>query len=176
MLIRSLASVLVLDALLLLLYAIVPIDDARGFAPIIMFALLILVFAAVVIWQVRAIVNSRFPGVRAATALAFAVPVYLVLCSLSYLAIAKGDPSSFTEPLNRTDSLYFTVTVFATVGFGDITAVTTPARIAVTIQMILNLLVLGLVVKLLTAAAQYRMADTPSPLHPTGRQNRQESS
>ena len=30
--------------------------------------------------------------------------------------------SSFNQPMTHTNALYFTVTVFATVGFGDITA------------------------------------------------------
>ena len=34
------------------------------------------------------------------------------------------------------DSLYFSVTVFATVGFGDISAVSDAARVVVTIRMI----------------------------------------
>jgi hypothetical protein len=36
--------------------------------------------------------------------------------------------------LTRTDALYFTVTVFSTVGFGDITAKTETARLVVTGQ------------------------------------------
>ncbi len=32
------------------------------------------------------------------------------------------DPAAFNETLTRIDSLYFTLTVFATVGFGDIAA------------------------------------------------------
>ena len=41
---------------------------------------------------------------------------------------------NFSEPLTRTDALYFTVTVFSTVGFGDITAKTEAARLVVTGQ------------------------------------------
>jgi voltage-gated potassium channel len=36
--------------------------------------------------------------------------------------MAKLAPHSIGAPLTRTDALYFTVTVFSTVGFGDITA------------------------------------------------------
>jgi hypothetical protein len=43
--------------------------------------------------------------------------------------------------------VYFSVTVFATVGFGDISPVSDPARIVVTVQMIADLLVLGLVLR-----------------------------
>lgn len=55
------------------------------------------------------------------------------------------------QALTRTDSLYFTVTVFATVGFGDISPASQAARLAVTAQMILNLIVVGLGVRLLPA-------------------------
>jgi voltage-gated potassium channel len=40
--------------------------------------------------------------------------------------------------IDRTDSLYFTVTVFATVGFGDIFPASQMARLVVTAQMILT--------------------------------------
>ena len=47
--------------------------------------------------------------------------------------------SNFSQPLTRIDSVYFTVTTFATVGFGDITATTEAARLVVTGQMIADL-------------------------------------
>jgi hypothetical protein len=46
------------------------------------------------------------------------------------------------------------MTVFATVGFGDITPVTRAARAVVTIQMVANLLVLTLLLRLVTRAVQ----------------------
>jgi voltage-gated potassium channel len=153
-LLRSLAAVAALDVGLFLVYANVPIDDARGATPIVMFALMLVIFAGVVMWQIHAIVNARLPAVRAASGIAFAIPVYLVLTSMTYLAMAAGNPASFSEPLNRVDALYFSMTVFASVGFGDITATTSPTRIAVTVQMVLNLIVIGTVVKVLIGAAR----------------------
>ncbi len=55
-------------------------------------------------------------------------------------------------PLTRTDALYFTVTVFSTVGFGDITAKSEVARLVVTSQIFVDLLILGLGVRILTGA------------------------
>jgi voltage-gated potassium channel len=63
-------------------------------------------------------------------------------------------PAAFSEDLDRVDALYFTMTVFATVGFGDITPVTRAARAVVTIQMVANLLVLTLLLRLVTRAVQ----------------------
>ena len=57
--------------------------------------------------------------------------------------LAALSARSFSQPLNHTDALYFTVTVFATVGFGDIIASTAAARLAVTGQMIIDLINLG---------------------------------
>ena len=63
-------------------------------------------------------------------------------------------------PLTRTDSLYFTVTVFATVGFGDITATSQTGRLLVTAQMILDLIVLGLGIRVFLGAVQRGQQDT----------------
>ncbi len=50
--------------------------------------------------------------------------------------------------------MYFAVTVFSTVGFGDITPKGDIPRAIVSVQMILDLVVIGAVVKLLTTAAK----------------------
>jgi voltage-gated potassium channel len=39
------------------------------------------------------------------------------------------------EPLSRTDALYYTITVFSTVGFGDVTPRADLARIVTMVQM-----------------------------------------
>ena len=49
---------------------------------------------------------------------------------------------------------WLVVTVFATVGFGDIAAVTQTARIVVIVQMLGDLLVLGLLIRLILSAVQ----------------------
>lgn len=61
---------------------------------------------------------------------------------------------TFSQPLTRTDALYFTVTVFATVGFGDITAVTEPARVLVIGQMIADIVILGLGARIIIDAVK----------------------
>ena len=99
-------------------------------------------------YQVRAIIRHRHSAVRAIEALAITVPLFLLLFAATYFLMAQADADNFNvHSLTRTDSLYFTITVFATVGFGDISATSQAARIAVMVQMILDLLVLGLLVK-----------------------------
>ncbi len=50
--------------------------------------------------------------------------------------------------LARTDALYFSVTVFTTVGFGDIAADSEVGRMVLTSQMLLNLRLIGVVGRL----------------------------
>ena len=68
--------------------------------------------------------------------------------------MSYANPGAFTEPMDRTDAIYFTVTVFATVGFGDIAPVTTSARVVVTLQMVGDLLVLGVLLQAIVGAVK----------------------
>jgi hypothetical protein len=82
---------------------------------------------------------------KAVEALAATAPLFLLIFAAVYFLMAADDPSNFTvETVTRTDSLYFTVTIFSTVGFGDISPASEAARILVMTQMILDLIVLGL--------------------------------
>ena len=114
-----------------------------------------LILLVVTTWQIRAILRSDQPGLRGIEALAIIAPLYLLLFAATYFLMALDDPTTFTaDPITRVDALYLTVTIFSTVGFGDISAASQTARIVVTIQMILNLIVLGAGVKLLTGAVK----------------------
>lgn len=116
------------------------------------------VFGVVVSVQVPAIVRAKYPILRAVEALAILIPLFLLIFARIYLSSSLNDPSAFTQPLDNTTALYFTVTVFATVGFGDIVAQTNSMRLLVSLQMLLNLAVLGVVIRLLTSAARRGVA------------------
>jgi Ion channel len=110
--------------------------------------------AGIVAWQVRAIIGSEFPRVRVLQALFVAVPFYVLTFAAAYFLIAGSGNANFAEPLSRTDALYFSVTVLSTVGFGDITPKSEIARLVVTIQMIANLILIGVGARTLLGAAQ----------------------
>ena len=116
------------------------------------------VFGAVVGIQVPAIINAKYPILRAVESLAVLVALYLLIFARIYLSNSLHDPSGFSRPLDHVTALYFTVTVFATVGFGDIIARSNSMKLLVTLQMLLNLVVLGLVIRLLTSAARRGVA------------------
>ncbi|WP_255622068.1 potassium channel family protein [Pseudonocardia sp. DSM 110487] len=149
-LLRAGASVTVL----VLVYYTIPLDRPLDAVTWIGFGLGLVAFAAVIAWQVRAILTSDVPRLRAIQAVAIGLPMLLVLFASTYLRISRDAPDSFSEALGRTDALYFTVTVFATVGFGDIAPRSELARILTMFQMITGLVVVGLVAKILLTAVQ----------------------
>jgi len=114
--------------------------------------LISLVLGLLMAWQVRSILRSRHPAVRAVEAIALSLPLFLLLFAGTYVVLSGSDPKAFTEPLSRVDSLYFVVTVFSTVGFGDIAPVAEGARVLVTVQMVGDLLLIGLVLRLFVTA------------------------
>ena len=152
---RGLTRALILSSILILLYFLGPLDRIDAMPVWVVLVIAPLILLAVSAWQIRAILRSDQPGLRGIEALSIVAPLYLILFAVAYFLMARADPGSFTvEGLTRVDTLYFTTTVFSTVGFGDISPASEPARIVAMIQMILNLIVLGAGVKLLTAAVQ----------------------
>ncbi|WP_219924121.1 potassium channel family protein [Nocardioides campestrisoli] len=108
--------------------------------------------------QLPAIIRAVHPMLRAAEALCLVVPLYLLIFARIYLAVSMEDPGHFSEPLDAPGALYLTVSVFATVGFGDIVALSDGSRLLVTLQMLLNLVVLGAGIRLLFSAARWSLA------------------
>ena len=154
----GLRSVLV-AAVLVVLYYVLPLDRPWDSDT----AVRLLVVAGVVVWGVRIITGSRYPGVRAAEALALILPFFLLLFASTYFELERASAASFTQPLTRTDALYFTVTVFSTVGFGDITAKSETARVVLIVQMLADLVLLGAGVRVLLGAVsrgRERRSDT----------------
>ena len=149
-------------AVLITLYYVLPLNRLTRGSLAAAMILGLLLLGAMTAYQVRAILRSAHPAVRAFEALATTVPLFLLLFAASYFLMSGASPSNFNVPaLTRTDALYFTVTVFATVGFGDIAPASHAARLVVTTQMILNLIVIGLGVRLIVGAAQRARSSNP---------------
>ncbi|MGZ4638774.1 MAG: potassium channel family protein [Actinomycetes bacterium] len=138
---------------LLLAYYLLPMNRSAA-ATLLAFTAGLLAVGGLLVWQVRAIVGADFPRIRAIEALATTLPLFIVLFASCYFIFSRQAPSSFTEKLSRTDALYFTVTVFSSVGFGDITPVTEGARVVVMVQMMGDLLLVGLAAKVILDAVQ----------------------
>ena len=152
-LLRTLCRSLVSAFVLVAIYYLAPIQDLQGVHLAISLSVEVVVLAVVIVLQVRAVTRSRYPGLRAVEALALTAPLFLIMYATAYVVLALDSATNFnTHTLSRTDSLYFTLTVFSTVGFGDITATSQSARVFVMVQMILDLVILGLGVQAFRSA------------------------
>jgi voltage-gated potassium channel len=147
---------------LVALYYVLPITDRWSGSVLARLVVGMLLFAALVGWQTRAVLRSDYPALRTLESLAAAIPLFLLVFASAYLLVADIEPGSFSEKMSKTDSLYFTVTVFATVGFGDITATIAATRIMVMVQMVADLIVIGLVVHVMLGAVKHRIQEVRS--------------
>ena len=145
---RAVASIAVLATV----YYLLPFDRSSAPASVTWLVIGLLLLIVLIAYQVRRIIRAPFPNLRAIEALAVSLSLLLVLFAGTYVDLATHSASNFGEHLTHTDALYFTVTVFSTVGFGDITAKTETARLVVTGQMITDLVVLGLGIKIILGA------------------------
>jgi hypothetical protein len=169
---RALLRAALTSTVLVVLYYTLPLTGKLKASTVVLLLAGLAVFAGVISWQLRAILRSQYPALRAVEALAFAIPLFLLVFSAAYVKLADTQAHAFTESLNRTDALYFTITVFSTVGFGDIAPVATAARVTTMVQMLGDLVVVGLVLRVMLGAVkegrQRRAADsagTPESSH-----------
>ncbi|MFL6136960.1 MAG: potassium channel family protein [Frankiaceae bacterium] len=143
-----------LGAALLVLYFLVPVKQHPSVSALALLAVGLLAVTVLAAWQVRAILRSPAPRLRAVTALAIAVQLFVLVFAGTYFVLGGSVGGSFTQPLTRLDALYFTTTVLSTVGFGDIVASSETARAIVMAQMVGDIILVGIGARLLAAAVQ----------------------
>ena len=152
MIVRAVLRIAGSTAALVAIYYLLPLDHSSTGIAVTILVIGLAVFIGLVAFQVRSITRSPFPGLRAIETLAISVPLFVLLFAATYVVMATLSASSFGGHLTHTDGLYFTVTVLSTVGFGDITAKTEAARLVVTGQMIADLVIFAVAVKIIVGA------------------------
>jgi hypothetical protein len=139
---------------LIIAYFTIPMSATTNAAAVVRLAAGLLLVAGLLAWQVREIIRSPYPRARAIEAIAVSMPLFLLSFATTYHIFGQLDPTYWSEPLDRLDALYFTLTVFATVGFGDIVATTTLTRTLVTCQMAAGLVLVGLIARVVVGAME----------------------
>jgi hypothetical protein len=147
--------VVLVTVVLCALYVLAPLDRSDR-AAVVQLCVALLAYTGIVVWQIIAVARSSYPRLRGLEAVAVSLPLLIFLFAAIYVVVEHSNPGSFSEPISRIDAIYFTVTVFATVGFGDIAARSEPARVLVTLQMLADLLLIGVIAKVLLGAVQRR--------------------
>jgi len=138
---------------LLVLYFTAPLDAGPLAVSFWLVAGLALV-GVLVTWQVRSIARAPYPRLRAVEAACSTLPLFLLLFAATHFELDQLKPGSYSQTMTRIDALYFVMTVFTTVGFGDITPVTEVARVVVMLQMLGDVIFIGLIARVLLGAVQ----------------------
>lgn len=141
---------------LVLVYYRLPMDRPEDGYTVLRLVCGLLLVVAVLVWQVRLIGRSAHPGRQGVQTLALVISLYLLVFASACFLLARNQPGSFTTALSRTDALYFVVTVFTTVGFGDIVPISTNARVLVMVLMVGDLLMLGGALRVVLNAVERR--------------------
>ena len=152
----SALRVAVLLTVLGLIYAFAPLGQRVHGSVAVELGLALLVLLIVTLWELRNVSRASYPEIRALEAVGIVLPLVLLPFSAAYYVMSHEVEASFGTQLSRLDALYFTITTFATVGYGDITAKSEPARAVVTVQMVIDLVLIGVIAKALFGAAQRR--------------------
>jgi hypothetical protein len=151
----SLLRSAVAAACLIVLYYILPMNQQLTRSVVLKLTGGLVIIGVVAAWQIRSIVNAAYPGLRAISAVAMTLPMFILLFAATYYLLGKNTSGAFSQPLDRTDALYFTITVFATVGFGDITPVAEAARVVTMVQMLGDLVFIGLLGRIILGAVKF---------------------
>jgi voltage-gated potassium channel len=152
--VRAIAQSVLVAALLFAAFFLLPLNGAEAIGEVLTLVGGVLLVTLTLVWQIRKILVAPYPAVRAVSTLVVSIPLFLVVFATLYFLMGAADARQFSEPLNRMDALYYTVTVFATVGFGDITAVSQSARAVTTIQMLAGLILVGVIARVVFGAVQ----------------------
>lgn len=143
----AVARVLLTGFGVLILYVLLPFTGVTALETLVRLVAGIAVLVIAVGWQMRAISRSERPMQLSFESVALLFWILIVVFAIVYASMSAAAPESFTEPLNQVGGLDFTATVLSTVGFGDIAPVTDAARVVVMTQMALDVLLVGLVVR-----------------------------
>ena len=95
MLVRAVASTVALVTV----YYLLPLDRSSTDSAVTMLAIGLLLFIGLVLYQVRSIITSPFPAVRAVEALATSVPLFLLLFAATYVVMARVSADNFSQLL-----------------------------------------------------------------------------
>jgi hypothetical protein len=138
-------------------YFLLPLDSEFG-----VLLATVLVFAAAAsliplsVRQAQLVLRSENPLFDAMRCIVSALVFLVIAFSAAYYVLGTNYEDEIEGIDTKLDAIYFTVTILATVGFGDITASGQWARGIVTGQMVVNLAVLAVALRVVSWALKER--------------------
>ncbi|MBI4933040.1 MAG: two pore domain potassium channel family protein [Actinobacteria bacterium] len=143
-------------------YALIPLQDDRWGLGVGVGLVVLLAIVPFTVRRAAAIEQAAQPMFAAAEAVLIVVAMLVFAFSSAYLAI-DGRGVQFEGLDTKIDALYFTVTTLSTVGYGDVHAVGQLARVAVTVQIVVDLTLLAVSVRAIIGAARRRTGGAAPP-------------
>jgi len=122
--------------------------------PIVLLGLGLVGYAWALRWQVKRVRKAQHPEIMATESIILSAGLFLAIFSAIYVMLEGENPGSFSEPITHFTATYFALTVLATVGFGDITAVSNAARFVVMLQMALGLGFIAVIIRVFATTAK----------------------
>jgi hypothetical protein len=153
------------SAAVLLAYLVAPLDG--DLAPVVAAVALIGMLALLVpltIREARRIATVDRPIIHAAQALLLLLTLLIVGFATVHYTLETAYPDELVGMETKIDGLYFSTTVATTVGFGDITPTGQVARAVVTVQMLFDLLFIGVAVRILGTSLRMHHPEMGPPV------------
>lgn len=130
-----------------------PFGAAGTWSFVTAFALGLLAVASVIVRQIR---RYRPGTTRHGSIASVVAALYLAVLFFAavYFGLAVHDPASIASLHTKIDALYFSLTITATVGFGDVHAVGQLARAVAAVHMAFNIGFLGVAITVVRARSE----------------------
>jgi voltage-gated potassium channel len=158
----AIARTVITVVVLVVGYHLVPFDRGDTWQiGLVAVVALVLLFAGAVL-ELRAVKVAEFPTLRAVQSLTVSLVVVLLSFAGVYMILSNNDSGAFDEVLDHTGAVYFSLTTLTTIGYGDIVPLSHAARNVVMLQMVIDVLIIGVYVKLVTTTVRERLAAAPA--------------
>jgi voltage-gated potassium channel len=162
---RSAVRSIVVVVALFTAFALLPFRGDHWWVGALVGAALLATTIPLAINRLQKVLTSDRPGFEAAEALVQLVAM-LITGFAAVLYAMNRDGTQVAGLSTRVDAVYFTVTTLSTVGYGDIHATSQGARLVVTVQIVFDLLFLGVLVRVFIGAAKRRVSERGDSIGP----------
>jgi len=132
---------------LVVVFLVVPVNKERWWLGIVIGLLIIVGSVPLTVKRINRVGTSHEPYLEAGLAVVMMIALIVIGFASIYAALSRHG-EEFTDIHTKLDAVYFTVTTVATVGYGDLAPSGQIARAVAIIQMVVDILVIGVAARL----------------------------
>jgi len=132
---------------LVVVFLVVPVNKERWWLGIAIGLLIIVGSVPLTVKRINRVGTSHEPYLEAGLAVVMMIALIVIGFASIYAALSRHG-EEFTDIHTKLDAVYFTVTTVATVGYGDLAPSGQIARAVAIIQMVVDILVIGVAARL----------------------------